>query len=260
MAHSAWQWETEQAVPLRKERDRGKDGLVSNVYSLLDGIALQRKGQAAEGEIMLKHILVILVLALTQTGCSIEEGGGAYNPVPLTEQVRQELEGLKRDFLKIEELKVGSGSLAAWGRKIEADIEVHYIDGTVVYRGPIWMYIGLEGAVWIHDASARGGGLLLTQDGIKLGLNGMAVGGTRKFTIDPSLVMSGLLVQGPQRKNGVGVRKEKLIIEATLTDSCIPRILRFLRVGSSHLIEQEIGCRDADLPKRDPSDPIWRLY
>ena len=209
---------------------------------------------------MLKSILTLLVLALAQAGCSIEEGGGAYNPVPLTEQVRQELEGLKRDFLKIEELKVGSGSLAAWDRKIEADIEVRYTDGTVVYRGPIWMYIGLEGAVWIHDASARGGDLLLTQRGIKLGLNGMAVGGKRKITIDPSLVMSGLLVQGPQRKNGIGVRQEKLMVEATLSASCIPRLLRFLRVGASYLIEREIGCRDADLPKRDPSDPIWRLY
>ena len=209
---------------------------------------------------MLKSILTLLVLALAQAGCSIEEGGGAYNPVPLTEQVRQELEGLKRDFLKIEELKVGSGSLAAWDRKIEADIEVRYTDGTVVYRGPIWMYIGLEGAVWIHDASARGGDLLLTQRGIKLGLNGMAVGGKRKITIDPNLVMSGLLVQGPQRKNGIGVRQEKLMVEATLSASCIPRLLRFLRVGSSYLIEREIGCRDADLPKRDPSDPIWRLY
>ena len=209
---------------------------------------------------MLKGILILLVLALTQAGCSIEEGGGAYNPVPLTEQVRQELEGLKRDFLKIEELQVGSGSLAAWGRKIEADIEVHYIDGTVVYRGPIWMYIGLEGAVWIHDASARGGGLSFGQDGIRLGLNGMAVGGKRRITIEPELVHSGLLVQGPQRKNGIGVRQEKLIVEATLTASCIPRILRFLRIGSSHFIEQEIGCRNADLPQRDPNAPLWHLY
>lgn len=209
---------------------------------------------------MLKRVLILFILVLTQAGCSIEEGGGAYNPVPLTEQVRQELEGLKRDFLKIEELKVGSGSLAAWSRKIEADIEVRYADGSVVYRGPIWMYIGLEGAVWIHDASAQGGGLLLTQRGIKLGLNGMAVGGRRKITIDPSLVMSGLLVQGPQRKNGIGVRKEKLIVEATLTASCIPRILRFLRIGSSHFIEQEIGCRDSDLPQRDPTASLWHLY
>ena len=27
---------------------------------------------------MLKHALIILILALTQTGCSIEEGGGLH--------------------------------------------------------------------------------------------------------------------------------------------------------------------------------------
>lgn len=52
------------------------------------------------------------------------------------------------------------------------------------------MYIGLEGDVFIHNASAQGGGLSWTQRGIKLGLNGMAVGGRR----------TGLLVQGPQEK------------------------------------------------------------
>jgi len=209
---------------------------------------------------MLKRSLILLILVLAQSGCSIEEGGRSYNPVPLTAEVRQELEGLKRDFLTIEELKIGSGSIAAWGRKIEADIEVRYTDGTVVYRGPIWMYIGLEGDVWIHNASAQGGGLSFGQDGIRLGLNGMAVGGKRLITIEPELVHSGLLVQGPDRKNGSGVRQEKLIVEAILTASCIPVLLRALHVNVGYVLEREIWCRDADLPKRDPSDPIWHLY
>ena len=209
---------------------------------------------------MLKRILVILILALTQAGCSIEEGGGAYSPVPLTEQVRQELEGLKREFLKIEELKVGSGSLAAWGRKIEADIEVRYTDGTVVYHGPIWMYIGLEGDVFIHNASSRAGGLSSGQSGIWLGLNGMAVGGKRRITIEPKLVSGGLLVKGSNSNNRIGVREEKLIVEATLTASCVPVLLRALHVNVGYVLEREIRCRDANEPQRTPTDPIWRFY
>lgn len=209
---------------------------------------------------MLKRALILLILALSQAGCSIEEGGGAYNPVPLTDEVRKELEGLKREFLTIEELKVGSGSVAAWSRKVEADIEVRYTDGTVVYHGPIWMYTGLEGDVFVHNASSRAGGLSFGQEGIRLGLNGMAVGGKRRITIEPKLVRGGLLVQGPQRKNGIGVRQEKLIVEATLTASCIPVLLRIPGPGSGYFIEREIRCRDADLPKRDPNDPIWRFY
>jgi len=209
---------------------------------------------------MLKRILILLVLALAQAGCSIEEGGGAYNPVPLTDKSRQELEGLKREFLTIEELKVGSGPLAAWGRKIEADIEVRYINDTIAYHGPIWMYIGLEGDVFIHNASSRAGGLSSGQSGIWLGLNGMAVGGKRRITIEPKLVSGGLLVKGSNGNNRIGVREEKLIVEVTLTASCIPVLLRIPGPGSGYFIEREIRCRDSDLPKRDPNAPLWHLY
>jgi hypothetical protein len=51
-----------------------------------------------------------------------------------------------------------------------------------------------------------------------------------------------------------------LIVEATLTASCIPVRLRVLQTGSSSLIEQEVRCRDADLPARDPNAPLWHLY
>ena len=90
----------------------------------------------------------------------------------------------------------------------------------------------------------------------------MAVGGKRGIIIQPELVTSGLLVYGRQDNDRVGVRKEKLIVEATLTASCIPVLLRVPGPGSGsgYFIEREIRCRDADLPQRDPNDPIWRFY
>jgi hypothetical protein len=159
----------------------------------------------------------------------------------------------KRDFLTIEDIKLGDGPLAAWGRKIRADIEVRYTDGTVAYNGPIYDYVGFLGSVFIVDASKERGGFA-DQTGIWLGINGMAVGGKRRITIQPELVTDGLLLLGIQRHQEVGIRKEKLIVEATLTASCIPVLLR----GPG--IEREIRCRDADLPKRDPNAPIWHLY
>ena len=79
---------------------------------------------------MLTRILILLALTFTQTGCSIEEGGDAYEPVLLTGESRQGLERDKRESLSIEDIKVGDGPLAAWGREISADIEVRYTDGT----------------------------------------------------------------------------------------------------------------------------------
>ena len=203
---------------------------------------------------MLKRILIILALALTQSGCSIEEGGDAYEPVLLTDESRQRLEQHKREFLSIEDIKLGDGPLAAWGRKIRADIEVKYTDGAVAYRGPMFVYSGFSGSAFIHDATQETGTLSFGQTGIWLGINGMAVGGKRRITIERELVSGGLLVHGPQGKNRVGVHEEKLIVETTLTASCIPVLLR--EPG----IEREIRCRDADLPQRNPSAPIWHLY
>jgi hypothetical protein len=170
------------------------------------------------------------------------------------------LERDKRESLSIEDIKVGDGPLAAWGRKISADIEVRYTDGTVAYRGPMFVYIGFHGDVFIHNATKEAGALSFTQPGIWLGINGMAVGGKRRITIEPRLVTSGLLVHGRQYNDRVGVRGEKLIVEATLTASCIPILLRVPGPGSGYFIEREIRCRDADLPQRDPNDPLWHLY
>ena len=62
---------------------------------------------------MLKRILILLILVLVQFGCSGEEGGGAYNPGFLTDQVRKEMKGLNREFLNIENIRLGDGAPAA---------------------------------------------------------------------------------------------------------------------------------------------------
>jgi len=220
---------------------------------------------------MLKHLLILLILGLAQAGCSIEEGGGAYNPVPLTDEVRKELEGDKRDFLKIEDIRLINGPLAAWNRKISADIEVRYTDGTVAYRGSIYDYVAFRGVTMTEGTEQRDAHI--TQTGIRLGINGTAVGGKRRITIQPRIVCGGdvlpsnwscmLTPPDDHGQNGSYVRNETLIVEATLIASCIPcipRILRAVRIGSDHLIEQVVGCRDSDQPYRNPSAPIWHLY
>lgn len=217
---------------------------------------------------MITRLLLALVLALTQIGCTgdVDEEVGFHKPVELTSQLRQGLERSKREFLQLEDLKVGDGPLAAWGRKISADIEARYTDGTLLYRGPTIAYVGLEGSILIHNSLAGNGTLSLQQTGIILGLNGMAVGGTRRITIHPKLVCErrGEEVADPKAscelvrtywKDGgiIKVRKETLIVEATLTASCIPGY----SVGIS---KREVRCRDSDVPRRDPSAPIWRAY
>lgn len=214
---------------------------------------------------MLKRTLIIFFLALSQFGCPAgHEGGSMFQPAPLSPESRQGYEWVKRKFLEIQDLKIGDGPIAAWGRKVEADIDVRYIDRTLIYSGPAYAYAGMGGDVMIHNNLRKPGALSLQQTGIILGLNGMAVGGKRQFTVYPRLVCEGygaeqanpritcLLVIGG--KNNTSVRKEPLIVEATLTASCIPLLTRI------PFFNGESGCRDSEVPRRDPSAPIWHFY
>lgn len=215
---------------------------------------------------MLKLIVVLMTLMLTQSGCSVfgEYTDEIYRPYPPPEKVREKHELLKREFLQIEDLKIGKGPLAAYGRKIMADVVIRYADdGTLAYEGPVLAYWGIDGDIFIHN-SLRAPGLLslVSQPGILLGLNGMAVGGKRRFTIAPKLVCGwdgpekadpGSTCKLVQRRKGiVMVRKETMVAEANLTGACAP----LSRVGR----RTEDICRDFDEPKREPGDPIWRVY
>jgi hypothetical protein len=139
---------------------------------------------------MLKRGLILFILALTQVSCYISEESGDYKPVELSSEWRQGLERSKRELFQLEDIKIGDGPIAALGRKVTADIEVRYAsgDGKPIYRGPAISYFGMQGDVFIHNDVAESGLLSLQQQGIILGLNGMAVGGKRRIIIAPNLV------------------------------------------------------------------------
>jgi len=180
--------------------------------------------------------------------------------VALTDKARQRLEERKQGLI-LEDVRVGSGPLAAWSRRIKANIEARYADGTIIYEGSMHAYIGMQGSAFIHNSDASAGTLSLTQTSIWLGLNGMAVGGKRRITIGPDSVYGGPFIQGVPGYGGADVRKDTLIVDATLTASCVPVLLRAIHLPTSrYIIEQEIGCRDHDEPRHSSSDPIWKLY
>jgi len=221
---------------------------------------------------MLKRTLILLVLALTQWGCDVDYGEDRLDilhPWNL-ETVRSRLEQEKRDFLKIEDLQVGNGAIASWRRRLKAEIEVRYADGTVIYKGPVVTYFGFNGLQpsYLSDRFMLD---WITQPGIQLGLNGMAVGGKRRITIDRELVCEGaqdsstfgragcyLLRVERNFVNEISVRKDTLIVDATLTESCAPVRFRW-RAGSAFtLVDVGAGCRTKSEPKAGGSD--WHIY
>jgi hypothetical protein len=107
------------------------------------------------------------------------------------------------------------------------------------------------------------------QEGIVLGLNGMAVGGRRRITIDRSLICTHLpqdadpravcdLIAPDQhgRHRGPDVRKETLTVEATLTESCKPILFRAISMNGNYLIKKLTDCKSADQPRLDSSAPV----
>ena len=61
---------------------------------------------------MMKRILILLVLALTQFGCGYQYGD-VYEVETLGDPLRQRLEREKRDFVQSEDLNIGDKPLAA---------------------------------------------------------------------------------------------------------------------------------------------------
>jgi len=215
---------------------------------------------------MLKRTLILLVLAMA--GCSQSgQNIGPYYIAPFPEEGRLLREAIKRDSLQLEDLTIGTGPVAARGRRLTADIEVRYTDGTVVYRGVILSFPGFVMLVGnIRDSRL----LSTTQEGIDLGLNGMAVGGRRRMTIDRKLVCTDINEGDPIRtkcqligstfKDEVIVRKQTLIVEATLTESCNPVITwQALYIFGDYMIKLQ-ACREEPLPQITPSTPIWHYY
>lgn len=215
---------------------------------------------------MLKHILILLILAMT--GCSQSgQNIGPYYIAPFPEEGRLLREAAKRDSLQLEDLTIGTGPVAARGRRLTADIEVRYSDGTVVYRGTILSFPGFSRLAGnIPDSRL----LSTTQEGIDLGLNGMAVGGRRRMTINRKLVCTDINEGDPLRtqckligstfKDEVIVRKQDLIVEATLTESCNPVITwQALYIFGDYMIKLQ-ACREEPLPQIIPGTPIWHYY
>ena len=214
---------------------------------------------------MLKRALILLAVALSQWGCDINYGENLY-PLELwnLEEVRSGLEREKRELLKIEDLQVGDGAIASWGRRLKAEIEVRYADdGTTIYNGPIVTYFGFHGLMSSHLSDR----FMLNfgdQDGIQLGLNGMAVGGKRRVTISPELVCGGndqgCFLLRPERQfvNEIGISKKALVVEATLTESCAPVRFRWRASSTFTLVDVSAGCRTKAEPKIGGSD--WQIY
>ena len=215
---------------------------------------------------MLKRALIVLTLALVQFGCGYDYGE-SFRADSLSEETRTNFEKSKRELLRLEDVPIGTGPIATWNRKLQAILDVKYADGTIIFSGPVFYYAGFFAMpdTGVYDTQHLAG----SQEGIRLGLNGMAVGGKRRITIDRSLVCTALpehadpraacdLIGPGNSGKPILVRKEPLVVEATLTESCVP--IRLAIAVWPIAIDKTIACRAQDLPRLDPSAPIWRFY
>ncbi len=189
---------------------------------------------------MLKRILILFVLALAQVGCEFGEAKYPYDISPLTEKARTGMERDKREFLKIEDIRVGTGPVAAWGRRLKADIEVRYTDGTVVFKGPVFTYVGSFDPIGVANLFYNTNYLSVLQFGIELGFNGMHVGGHRRIEIDPALVCPGDSKPDARCpisniiRDKVWVRKQPLVVEAVRREACIPIVFRIMLINGNY--------------------------
>lgn len=214
---------------------------------------------------MWKYTILIVALVLIQFGCR-GENVHPYDYPPLQETGRLALEAEKRDGVKLEDLQVGKGPVAARGRRLTADVKVRYMDDSLVYRGSILSYIDFVKISSLRDSRLLGP----EQWGIYLGLNGMRVGGRRRMTIERKLVCMSLpesaspdarcTLVGSDSRNIVHVRKEKLIVDATLTESCNPVVIwQALYMFGGSMIHW-YGCQEESFPQVAPGEPIWHYY
>jgi hypothetical protein len=219
----------------------------------------------------MKRLLVILA-CIPLYACSlfaeVQEGVYDFKTSELGSEGRDLWERNKRESIEIIDLEIGNGPLAAWGRRIEATIDVRYLDGTVVYKGHVFDYIGFVGDTSIHNAAiqrSERGMLAQLQHGIVAGINGMGIGGRRRITIkNPLLVCVEPRKINPEAtclltEHGIRVYQRPLVVEAKLTESCIPRVVVVPSIASGGRTN-EVGCRRSDTLQRQPDDPIWRLY
>ena len=205
---------------------------------------------------MLKRAMVILTLALSQFGC-IQRGETVhpFDLPPFKDEWRLPREAEERDGMKLQDLQVGSGPVADRGRRLTANVEVRYTDGSLIYHGGILSYIDF---VKVMDSIKDSRLIESNQWGIYLGLNGMRVGGRRRMTIDRKLVCTNLpedaplgaqcILVGSNPKNIVLVRKQTLIVEATLTESCNPVVVwQGLYMLGGYMISWQ-ACQEESFP------------
>jgi hypothetical protein len=177
------------------------------------------------------------------------------------------LEAAKRDSLRLEDLTIGTGPVAARGRRLTADVEVRYTDGTVVDRGTILGFPGFVDLVGNirdrqqtpqYDAGEHrsriewhGCRRTPTHDHRSKTCLHSYPGG------DPLRTQCKLI--GSTFKDEVIVRKQDLIVEATLTKSCNPMIVwRALHIISDYMIKLQ-ACREEPLPQITPGTPTLAL-